>query len=369
MIGECREAVRALGILGERWIGSFEEWEREPRLLARVVVASDGRVLLGELFVQPAVRCIPPRGRADRVLEERDRFRRSAEGTEGLSDRVARYLDRCGMFRLTLARVQRLLESVERGLQLAGLVVLPAEVVEEWPEPVRGGLAFLSQLDPPFRPGDQAVAIGSCERGHVRCVRGDEVLPRSERSREGRLEVWQRRATLVPARAPPSTALELDSSERNLTVTRKGDRLVDRGVAGCKFSPKSRDAGELRENLSAPLVGALLGELALQSRLGRVEVVEIPQRSQPVVHIRSVEGRRGRTRYPRVVELDARPPLDPALARALATLLEDVSPWPPTQARPTDAWRTAGLAEAVEGDDEAVVYARSPRSTRGATRA
>ena len=66
--------------------------------------------------------------------------------------------------------------------------------------------------------------------------------------------------------------------------------------------------------------------------------------------------------------LDAEPPLDPAVAKALASLLEDVVPEPAGQSR-DDPWRRAGLTEAVEDLEPPADYALSPRSTRGATRA
>jgi hypothetical protein len=74
------------------------------------------------------------------------------------------------------------------------------------------------------------------------------------------------------------------------------------------------------------------------------------------------------TSYARVVTLDAEPPLDPAVANALASVLEDVLRGPAALSR-DDPWRRAGLTEAVEEVEPPADYALSPRSTRGATRA
>jgi hypothetical protein len=57
------------------------------------------------------------------------------------------------------------------------------------------------------------------------------------------------------------------------------------------------------------------------------------------------------------------PPLDEAVARALAALL-DKKP-----ASVGGAWREAALCEGVELSEQEPGYALSPRSTRGATRA
>jgi hypothetical protein len=69
------------------------------------------------------------------------------------------------------------------------------------------------------------------------------------------------------------------------------------------------------------------------------------------------------------VNLEATPPLDPALAKALVALLEDLDARSPAHDGDDSAWRRAALAEAISDSDDAVDYALSPRSTRGATRA
>jgi hypothetical protein len=69
------------------------------------------------------------------------------------------------------------------------------------------------------------------------------------------------------------------------------------------------------------------------------------------------------------VELEATPPLDPAVAKALASLLDEIDPGRPRDDSNGSPWLRAGLAEAISDSDDAVDYALSPRSTRGATRA
>jgi hypothetical protein len=69
------------------------------------------------------------------------------------------------------------------------------------------------------------------------------------------------------------------------------------------------------------------------------------------------------------VNLEATPALAPALARALAAVLEDVDARRIAHDGDDSAWRQAGLAEAVGEAEDAFDYAFSPRNTRGATRA
>ena len=70
------------------------------------------------------------------------------------------------------------------------------------------------------------------------------------------------------------------------------------------------------------------------------------------------------------MKLDSTPAVDPAVERALLDVLADRG----LEAAPAyaAAWRRVALQEGVEreeGSAEAVTYAFSPRSTRGATRA
>ena len=68
------------------------------------------------------------------------------------------------------------------------------------------------------------------------------------------------------------------------------------------------------------------------------------------------------------MHVDVTPPLEDDERRALLLALERVSA-PASDGDPyRRAWRVAGVRESVEGEED-VVYAFSPRSTRGATRA
>lgn len=64
------------------------------------------------------------------------------------------------------------------------------------------------------------------------------------------------------------------------------------------------------------------------------------------------------------MQLDSNPPIDEKVERALLEALAAAQQ--AALRRPQSAWRKAALDEAVERDE---VYAFSPRSTRGATRA
>jgi hypothetical protein len=67
------------------------------------------------------------------------------------------------------------------------------------------------------------------------------------------------------------------------------------------------------------------------------------------------------------MDVEVTPPLEDAERQALLAALERVEP--PLRSDPyRQAWRSAGLREAVDAEAE-VAYAFSPRSTRGATRA
>jgi len=70
------------------------------------------------------------------------------------------------------------------------------------------------------------------------------------------------------------------------------------------------------------------------------------------------------------VELEVVPPLSPAEKAVLAEAVRRAASELDGEHDPyATAWRRAGLAEAADGDGEQEGYARSPRSTRGATRA
>jgi hypothetical protein len=70
------------------------------------------------------------------------------------------------------------------------------------------------------------------------------------------------------------------------------------------------------------------------------------------------------------MELDVVPSLSPAETSVLAEAVRRSGIELDGESDPyASAWRRAGLVEAADGDGESDGYARSPRSTRGATRA
>ncbi len=215
-------------VVCERRVVTLEERHRERRLLARVAVATDRGVLLGQLLVEPAVRRTLGFRPGDGLLEERDRLVGAAEPPEGLADRVARDLDRAGVRGIALARPERALERVERGLEIAGLVVLPAEVVEERPEPVRGVVVELGELDSSLRPVEEVVAIRGDERDHVCRVGRDEVLTRLERKCERGLEERPSRQRIA--------------AERRSRPRSRSTRVATSRVRAAQGSPPRREA-------------------------------------------------------------------------------------------------------------------------------
>ena len=76
-----------------------------------------------------------------------------------------------------------------------------------------------------------------------------------------------------------------------------------------------------------------------------------------------------RRRYARGVEIVVAPPVAAAEMRALRAVLEAAGLRAPDAHGYDSAWRRSALREAVEQSELEDVYAFSPRSTRGATRA
>jgi hypothetical protein len=72
--------------------------------------------------------------------------------------------------------------------------------------------------------------------------------------------------------------------------------------------------------------------------------------------------------YVDAMPIEVNPSLEDGERRALLAALELVGPRTSADDPYRQAWRTAALREAVD-DEDAVGYALSPRSTRGATRA
>jgi hypothetical protein len=105
--------------------------------------------------------------------------------------------------------------------------------------------------------------------------------------------------------------------------------------------------------------------LPTQPRLRPVEVVEVPESTEAVVHDREAYA----PHYASPVELSVTPALDDSTERALRSVLGAVRAGTSQAEVYESVWRRAGLTEGVEPDDADPGYAPSPRSTRGATRA
>ena len=213
-------------------------------------------------------------------FDDAERFEKLAPASPGrapsrLGDGLARVLDRGRVVRIPLPNFAPL-ESLERRLVLLGVEVLPAEVVEQRPCPVRGGLRPVGELQPAFRPGDEAVAIGRRERGHVRGVGREPVLARLDRRREGALEERQRRLPVAAgATQPAAFEVDADPDARVLLC-----HLVQQPVARLVVLAQPLHPRELRQRLRPQRA---------EPGLGRVEIVEVPECSQRVAHRPVVE--------------------------------------------------------------------------------
>ena len=130
---------------------------------------------------------------------------------------------------------------------------------------------------PRFVHATNPVLVGRGERAHVRGVAGEPVLPGLERLRERGLEERQRRL-LVAARAAKAAALELDADRGRAGVLL--DDLVEQPVALLEAVAQPFHPRQLRQRLGAQRP---------EARLGRVEVVEVPERAERIAHRPVVE--------------------------------------------------------------------------------
>ena len=110
----------------------------------------------------------------------------------------------------------------------------------------------------------------------MRGVAREPVLPGLDRLRERRLEERQR-GLLVPARAAKPPALELDADPDPGVLL---DDLVEEPVALLEAVAQPFHPRQLRQRLGAQRP---------EARLGRVEVVEVPERTQRIAHRPVVE--------------------------------------------------------------------------------
>ena len=110
----------------------------------------------------------------------------------------------------------------------------------------------------------------------MRGVAGEPILARSDGGRERALEERQRRL-LVAGRAAEPAALEVDAdADARIVLRHLVQQPVARGVV-------------LAQPLHACELGQRLRPQRLEAGLGRVEVVEVPERAQGVAHRPVVE--------------------------------------------------------------------------------
>ena len=110
----------------------------------------------------------------------------------------------------------------------------------------------------------------------MRRVAGEPVLAGLDRRRERGLEQRQRRL-LVAARAAKAAALEVDADADARIVLVD---LVEQPVAFLEALAQTLDARQLRQRLRSQRT---------EARLGRVEVVEVPERAERIAHRPVVE--------------------------------------------------------------------------------
>jgi hypothetical protein len=364
-------------------------------LSRRFVETAERGVDLGKLLVVPAVRPAIGVCRGRRRLGEPDTFGRSAEGAERLGDRVAGERNRVRVGRVPLALVEGALERDERSRGLLRLEVLPAEVVEQRPEPVASRRLCLGDLDPTLGPSDEAGPVRGCERGHVSRVDGKEVRAGFRRPRKCRLE--EREGGLgVAVGSAKAAALEIDPYARPGSVPSELPSVREEALPLLEAAAEPFDAGELAENLGARRVVRLLGEAGAEAALRAFQVVEVPVGAKPVSHERTLEpagrlealqpaGGCGRPfASVALVLVEILPSLGDAKASALRIALENAGvPVSASVRSAAGAWARTAAYEAVGYDPDSFPhrrdlelgwaleerYARSPLRTRGATRA
>ena len=319
--------------------------------------------------MEPAVGCAfcsSPRRRPARAAGSP---RRASECAQRLADGVARDLDRPGLVRLALARAECALERVERGLVVAGLVVLPAEVVEERAEPsTRRASCVSASSIPRLVQSTKPSRSGADERDHVRRVGCDEVLL----GREGAARRPTRRAD-APLRDRRSSAGAVRARGRCAPWRRRSRprerlRLVDERVA----RGRTRRADPRRGRAaSAPRRDPSSDRLARRAARGAASRCRRGRRSPTAAgggrpRSRSLfPSRRLRSR----AWSSTSTPLDRRSAeRGAAHWRSRVDARCAGEPAETPGARAA-LQRSVERGRRRGGYALSPRSTRGATRA
>ena len=141
----------------------------------------------------------------------------------------------------------------------------------------------LGERNSSLRPVDDVGTVRGNERDHVRCVGGDEVLTRLQRERERGLEERTSRDR-ISAGATEPTSLEVDPRRDGRVRAGKARRLVEKRFSCAEVTAQAAHASELRENFRTAGFRFLGLELGSQTLLRRIEVVEVPERSEAVVH-------------------------------------------------------------------------------------
>ena len=116
----------------------------------------------------------------------------------------------------------------------------------------------------------------------MRRVGGHEVLLGCERAGVSRLEERTGELTIA-ARPPDPSSLEVEACTRDVAL-RELCRLVGNGVGALECAAQPLHACQLRQNLGAAVVRLLGVELCSEALLRRVEIVDVPQPPQTIVH-------------------------------------------------------------------------------------
>ncbi|HEU5211574.1 MAG TPA: hypothetical protein VFU10_02275 [Gaiellaceae bacterium] len=148
---------------------------------------------------------------------------------------------------------------------VAALAVPPTEVVEERSGPGDGRGGASGEVESALGPDDHVAG----QRGHVRGVGGDEVLPRGDCPFE-RLFEQRQRSCEVPGQAEDAAALEQNPHARN--VARASECLRVLQVAARLVEPplQALDARELGKHFCAARIACLLMQGGAQPPLGCV---------------------------------------------------------------------------------------------------
>ena len=211
---------------------------------------------------------LPPRRdrpvRRRRAVREAARLGVQPERGARLGDRLARVLDRGRVPGIAQAHLERPLERLERLLVLAGVEVLPAEVVQQRAEPVRRPPPRSSASSIPRFVHSTKPSRSGAASAHM-CA----ASPASQSSPAS--TAWRRRirrAAAPPPCRPPTAAAGRARGRRGCgRADRRPFDLVEQASPASKLPTQPFDARQLRQRLRSQ---------GTEARLGRVEVVEVP---------------------------------------------------------------------------------------------